>query len=422
VILWLLAAMAAPCALDGPADAPFMVAAPDDGSHVHVVVVLRLADGELEWAAQILSVLEERGLHAGLLVSRAEPSESMRSFVLAAMERGHEVVVRLAEEEVAKSPEKGPAQMRKRLKVLSSSYGKVRVAEAPLGTRESEGILHRVGLRAVLETNGASTAAPRKQAHFEGQPDSGVVLPIGPYSGPCGTDPSVSGFTPLAADRVTQAVYGARSARTGVVRLRLLAGEATDAAVLARWLDTVILPAGVSVGPPGEAREVALKALRSGEPVDWNPDATAGGRLVRVDEVKRAAESLLEVNTVPRELPGELSPTEAFQAFLRVLAGEVEGSVVRLSALDGPALLSRSQLDGPTPVRPESLRKLSVALLAELPASIPAALSVDGQLLNAAELLVVLAAAVAEVAPVARPVAVPEPSAVGLGWGRATTP
>ena len=57
-----------------------------------------------------------------------------------------------------------------------------------------------------------------------------------------------------------------------------------------------------------------------------------------------------------------------------------------------------------------------------LPERIPAALSVDGKLLTAGELLLLFASAVREESPSTRPIAVPEPNESGLGWGKSTLP
>ncbi|MEZ4320224.1 MAG: hypothetical protein R3F61_22285 [Myxococcota bacterium] len=424
MIWWLLAlAQAAPCELEGPADGPFMVQAPDDAPNVMVVLALHVSDADLDvaWAKRLLAVLDERGLKAGLSIKARAPSAALEALVIDAAARGHEIVARLSEAQIPRNPTSGPRELRKNLKPLTSRFGRLKSAEAPLGDRSGEAVLHRIGLRAVLETNGPATGTPRTQMRFEGQPESGVVLPSGPYSGKCGGESVVNGLTPPAADRVTQALYGARSGGAGIVRLTLDPASDDDSVVLARWLDEVVKPAGIAVVTPQQAREASLRSLRSGT-VDSDGSRTEGGRLVRVDEVQRAAAALAEVKSIPRMLPGDLTPTEAFQAFLLVLIGEVEGSVVRLGALDGPSVLSKSTLTGPTPIDREALVSLAKTLHAELPESIPAALPVGGTLLTAPELLVALASALGEGPVEARPVGVPEPNAAGLGWGRATTP
>ncbi|MCB9675441.1 MAG: hypothetical protein H6737_10020 [Alphaproteobacteria bacterium] len=425
-MIWMLGfALAAPCELDGPADAPFGVQAPDDVGRVRVVLVLHLGDTETEvaWGEKVLAALDARGIQAGLSVRVREPSDGLAALVTAAQASGHEVVARLGETQVEANATTGPQQLRKTLKPLTSRFGRLRAAEVKLGNRTGEAVLHRAGLRAILVTNGPATATPRPQLHFEAQPDTGVILPIGPYSGKCGAEPTVLGFTPPAADRVTQATYGARSEGVGIVRLTLEPGSDDDPVVLGRWLDEVAKPVGLQIGPPQAAREAALRALRTGNPDDWDPASTAGGRLVRVDEVVKAAESLRDATAIPRQLDGDLAPTEAYQAFLHLLVGDIEGSVVRLGDLAGPPTLAKSTLTGPTPVDRAALVELAKALHADLPSAIPAALPVDGRLLNAPELLTAMASAVRGDDPVmAVPAAVPEPSADGLGWGHASTP
>jgi hypothetical protein len=54
---------------------------------------------------------------------------------------------------------------------------------------------------------------------------------------------------------------------------------------------------------------------------------------------------------------------------------------------------------------------------------VPGALSVDGRLLTASELLLALASVVRGEDPaVTRPIDVPEPNERGLGWGGSTLP
>ncbi len=427
----------AACSIDAPPDTPFRVEAPTDGDSVAIVVLLRIPDDPeaLPWARSILDTLEERDLRAGLSVQIDEPSKALVDFVEPALERGHALVLRLRSNDVGRDFQTGPRRTRKRLRPATRAFGKARAAEIPLGAPESSGsalgsaesVLNRIGIKSVLETNGAATGTPRRMQHFDAQPDNGVVLPAGPYTGTCGKDPVVSGFTPPAADRVTQAIYGARSAGVGIVRLTLeppIQDSERDAVVLGRWLDEVVLTKGerVRITPPDDGlRERVLSALRSGRTKPSK--ATEGGRLVRVDEVEQAAKSLDGAEAVPRLLPGDLTPTEAFQAFASVLVGDIEGSVVRLRALSGPPTLAKSTLSGPTEIDRDALIALLTALRADAPTQIPAALPVGSALLNAPELLTAMASAVrGDTPPVARPIAVPEPNADGLGWGRATTP
>jgi hypothetical protein len=432
VLLSMLAAHAA-CTIDAPPDAPFEVEAPSDGDPVALVLVLRVPDdpAAIRWARSMLDVLDERGIQAGLAVQIEAPSAALQSLVVPALDAGHTLVVRLRGNDVARDFQTGPRRTRKRIKPVTRVFGKARVAEIaledPTGSGSAESVLNRIGIKTLLETNGAATGTPRSMEHFDAQPDNGVVLPAGPYTGRCGKDPVVSGFTPPAADRVTQATYGARSAGVGVVRLTLEppTGDAdTDPLVLARWLDQVILPhaANVQIGAPDDAlRDRALAALRSGRA--QQSQATEGGRLVRVDEVRKAAEFVGSATTLPRLLPGDLSPTEAFQAFASVLLDDIEGSVVRLRALQGPATRATSAIDGPTPLSRDDLVALLEALRADRPDRIPAALPVGPTLLAAPELLTAMASAVrGDDPPIARPIGVPEPNADGLGWGRATTP
>jgi hypothetical protein len=121
---------------------------------------------------------------------------------------------------------------------------------------------------------------------------------------------------------------------------------------------------------------------------------------------------------VPRKLAGELTPTEAFHAFVWILSESHEGDLVRLGALIGPRQSAQSALTGPVEVPREAVVGLASALRAEWPAEIPAALPIDGRLLTASEVLLLLASAVQdEATPTTRPIAVADPNTPGLGWG-----
>ena len=68
LLLWLSLALAAPtCTLAAPADAPFEVEAPEDASHVQVVIELWVRAGDEAWMTAMLEVLEARQLRGAVL-------------------------------------------------------------------------------------------------------------------------------------------------------------------------------------------------------------------------------------------------------------------------------------------------------------------------------------------------------------------
>lgn len=421
-LIWWMAALAADCVLEAPVDAPFEVGAPDRLESVRLVPLLRLGPTNGEATLATAQVFHDHGITVGFSIRPEEVDATTTPWIERLVALGQVPVVRLRDTEIGVDLVKDPARLRRKLKPLTELTGNLRAVEVPLGDENREALLNRVGLRAVFETNGASTATPRKQLRFEGQTTSGVVLPAGPYGGgPCGSSSVIEGLRPPGADRVTQALYGARASGIGIVRLTLVS-DADSAVVVKRWLEEVLLPAGVLLASPLEARDLAVKGLRTGATEDFDPRRTAGGRLIRVDEVREVALAVGKMDEIPRLLPKDLLPTEALLAFVLVAAGQTEGQVVRLPAIQGPAQLS-PQLDEPVRIDRAAAIELAQALLKRLPDRVPSALPVGDQLLNAPALFSLYASIVAgDDPPVARPMAVREPNAPGLGWGDASTP
>ncbi|MCA9566657.1 MAG: hypothetical protein KC656_02400, partial [Myxococcales bacterium] len=277
MILLALAALAAPCEERAPWDAPFAVQAPDQLGGAVLQLLVRVDELPPPVLERLLDALQERDVHVGLSVL-PDPLPAATDRLVQAIEAGNELVVRLPTASVSPNPDTGPPALRKVLKPIRKALGRPASAETGLGDRGREAVLHRVGLRAVYETNGPANAIPRKQVHLEGQVDNGVVLPVGPWPAGC-TSVQVP-FDPAAADRATQALFGARSAELGVVRLTVEPRLPEEVDVLVRWLDTVVLPAGVPVLGPQAARERALPVLRNPAPVAAAP--LLGGRLVGV--------------------------------------------------------------------------------------------------------------------------------------------
>jgi hypothetical protein len=316
--------------------------------------------------------------------------------------------------------------MKRRMKELRKVGDGVRTAVTPLPSRSAEAMLGRVGFRNLLQERGPATAVPRPAVVFEGQPRIGAVIQSGPYAGVCGVRPFASPFTVAAADRATQALWGAARIDGAPAMRVAIDGQDNpghDAEVLGRWIDEVLAPKDIRISTANRARLAALAFYRSGRTMEANPLEAGGGRLVSVSEVREAASFLADQNLLPRRLPGDLNLTEAFLGFALLLAGEAEGDVIRLGALVGPATHADSRIEGILDMDHETLIKLAKALVNELPDAVPAALPLGKVTLTAPELLTAFASAIRDESPAhAWPTASPDPNAPGQGWGASTLP
>ena len=414
--------LASTCDLSGPADAVFAV--PVKGERVKLVIEIWGEGADPAWISSVLDVLEARSLGATLVLPAGPPDPALLPLLARARDQGVEIAVLLPDDLLPNKKGDDIEALEEQLGALERQAGPIRTAVAEVGSRQREAMLGRAGLRTLIDETPSPGSEPRMAGSFEGQPRTRVVLSSGLYDDACGPSPVVGPFGPKAADRAAVALQRAtRVSGSPVVRLGLdgSRGSPDDAAVLGRWLDGIVLPGGVQVVTANEARKRTLATFRSAAPAQAIPDA--GGRLVSIDALREAAAALRDPSVLPRSLPGDLNPTEAFFGFVLLLADHTEGAVVRLGAMSGPASDSKTSLTGPVSIDRGSVRDLAVALERALPSEVPAALPVDGRLLTAAELLIALAAAVRGDDPVVTgPVAVPEPNERGLGWGSSTLP
>lgn len=408
-------ALASPgCDLAAAVDAPFAEAlAPMSTERAPLLVIeIRAAGASPEWLTAVLGAVEARDLRAVVVVpANRDAIAPLAPFV----EGGHEFALAYgAPPGLGAEPTFEVRGLRNDVRLARRLLGvRPRAASSPLPRRMTEAVLGLAGYRVLLDDGGAASSLPRAAAGFEGQLATTVILPPGPYHGACGSDPAAAPFTPRAADRATMALRGATAAKGGVVRVALGGPDAgpDDGVVLGRWLDEIVLPAGVRGVTATEVRELALAA-----PPD--PDQEPSGRFVTLDDVRAAAEALRDVRTVPRDLPGGLVPSEAFLAFALVLAERAEGDVVRLQALSGPRSAAGTDLRGIASFERDEVTGAARALLVALPESVPASFPVGTRLLTASEVLLLFASAVrGDDPPTTRPVAVPEPNEDGLGWG-----
>jgi hypothetical protein len=410
------------CDLSGAPEARFRV--PVQSDRVRLLIEVWPNGADPAWGPALLDVLDARGLSATVAVPAAPPDAASGPLLDRVRGTDHQVAV-VVGRGLVPADKAAVKALKRAVEPVSDRAGKVRTIIAPTGSRGREAMIGKAGFRNLLDAKATGEAGPRMAGHFEGQQRVNVVFPSGTYEDACGPDPKVGPFTPAAADRVGLALQrAARTPGTPVVRLALngSAGAASDAEVLGRWLDEIVAPAGVRVVTADQARHAALQSFRRPPVTEDLPEV--GGRLVSLDEIGTAAGALeAGASVLPRTLPGDLNPTEAYFAFALVLADRTEGEVVRLGALHGPAQLATSTLSAPVEVDRAAVAAVASALVGAMPSEVPAALSFEGRLLTASETLLAFASAVRGDDPVTtRPIAAPEPNERGLGWGDATVP
>ena len=414
-------APASECDLHAPPDQPFEVPLAADG--VRVMVEVWLEGASATWAETTLAAAVNANIPVTVMIPAGPVPDALVPSL--GLVKEHDVLSLgfvLPASAVPQNLSTSVRPLRKSLQPAQKLAGRSRTVVAPIGSRGAEAMLGRVGFRELVNATSPPQAGSRYAGILEGMQRINVVFPGGPYQGPCGPDPRVGPFTPRAADRAARAIQQA-SAVPGapVVRVALVGaqGANTDGDVLARWVREVIEPGGATVTSARQARIAVLQALRQN--IDMSHAVGAVGRVVSLEDTQRAAEALLGEAVIPRTLPGDLTPSEAFFAFTLVLAGRDDGTAVRIRGLSGPSSDARSILTGPVDLSPASVRDTALALQAAMPREIPSAMPIDGRLLTAGEVLLAFASAVRGDEPVVtRPIAVPDPNARGLGWGVAT--
>jgi hypothetical protein len=411
VILAATAASAASECAGGPADAPFRVVPRTPGA---VVVVEVWPVGAPEgWTDAVLDALDRHGVSSVVLLPAGADPAPWLGLLTRVAASGHTLGVVLPDALVPSGP--GDAgRLRESIRPLEKSGEPIRTAVTRVGSLSIESTLAKVGLRSLLDSSGSPDGAARVAAHLDGQTPSTVVLPPGPWSGdaPARCAP----FRPADADRVSRTLERAvASGGVPVVRWVLSGrgGDLQDAQVVDRWLTAVAEASGARFGTAEDARAAVFAGLRG-------PATPASAQLaahsVDAASVDAAVEALMQLEVLPRTLPGGLSPTEAFLALALRATGHDE-AVLHLPAVSGPA-----QLAGPssmqTPIDREALVTWARALLEGMPPELPSAARIGDRLVPARELLVAMASLVRGDDPlVAHPVSDPDPNARGLGWG-----
>lgn len=419
--LLLLTLAHAACGLDPRPDVAFEERHVD-ANGVHVVLELWVPSAaQAPWAHGLLDRLDRLGLPAVVIVPlEPTPSAELVALVDRAAAGPHEVAVALDEAQLPTDVLDKPGPLRKALSPYQS-VAPVKVAYAPIQARASEAILGKVGFRTLVDTLASASGSPKMAGHLEGQPRVNVVLPPGAYDDDCGPDPRMGPFSPAVADRAMAAILrsGVDATATPTARVALDGGKGSshDGDVLERWITEVLKPSAATVQTASAARADALQGFRR-TPVGQAPTSRATpGRLVSTDRIEEAARAIRDTGTLPRLLPGDLSPTEAFLAMAMLLVDGPGDGTVRLRPLAGPATSGRA-LEAPATIDREALVATLRQLLSALPAELPISLPVDGRLLTSGELLSAMASAVLGEDPVlARPMSDPDPHARGLGWG-----
>ncbi|MCA9494388.1 MAG: hypothetical protein KC621_30890 [Myxococcales bacterium] len=417
--LLLGAASAAPCTVDGAPDDAFRVRPSAD--RVLTIVEVWAAKAPAGWTDAVLDELDARGLAAMVVVPLGADADPDLLPVLDRVGRTeHDLAIVIADSEVPRD-KRSQRALRSAVRRVEKASEPTKTVIGRLGSRTPEGLLGQIGFRSMADLRAVPSAVPRMAGHFEGMPRIDVVLAPGPYEDDC-AEPRATPFLPAAADRVSLALELAnRIPGNPTVRVAIVGdgGRDTDAAVLGRWLDEVLLPSRARIETAEGARAEVLAGFR--KPTQA-PDTSLDGRLVDVEQLRAGAAALAELTTLPRTVE-DLSLTELFAGLVLMRAGRTEGSVVRLRALEGPATLAASTLREPVDVDGDALTAVASALVGAWPHEVPSAIRVGGQLLTASELLLALASAESGAQPIAtRPVAVPDPNERGLGWGRSDTP
>jgi len=405
------------CEFDpGSATDPIAAHAPAAGT---VIFEFRLA-GRAPFPTALLKVLTDRDLPATLLVTSAwAPQHSEQ---LAGLSRdGHEVGYWVSIQEdlrldrdMSAPPSlthwvrgirQGRRAVRQATKVPVRAIG---IATLP---NIAELAIEGLGFGVVLPAERTMADVPRRIGSLTSSAGRARIIGEGPYNDGCGA--VLPAWTPGALDRATGA-----AARARWVRIALPSSPAA-APLLARWLDDVVLAQEWKVQTAGAAARDMRNPLKSppkGPTSD--PSAVPVSRSIHTETWTEVAQALAQADTLPRQLPGDLSPTEAFLGLTQILAGDTPPSAVVLTGLKPPVEVARTGLGTVrVPLSDAAVRHAARELLPGLKGHVPSLVSVGTQMLTAAEFLRVMALVHLSQPPEARGVADPDPFAPGGGWG-----
>ncbi len=384
---------------------------PRDLPPVPIVLELR---GSPEGLDPLLRGLEDRGLAAALIF---EDARSAGAYIGLA-ERGHELVLSLD----TSGWDATNASWLSSLRGASKSWK--RATGAPLDSlvvtdipRAGEAAANQLRLETLLvDQPGRAHLAPA----LDGSHGRTLLLPT---SGLC-AEP-LTELHHAQMDELSARLQAVPNRLELALRLPLSAEDLDEAEqdLLLAWLDQVALPAGAVVRIPRDL-EPRLPTHRS--PTSDRPE---GIRPLDLAELETAARALLDdPEQLAAELPGPLTPTEAYLGLVQALAdqlevppGQLPPDQVLLHGLGPPAEEASSSRSGP--VTAGQVRETAQRLAPFLRSSIPSFVEVGAQTLTASELLLAMAWVLLEApsddvdVPLATP-RPPDPYAEGLGWGR----
>ena len=218
--------------------------------------------------------------------------------------------------------------------------------------------------------------------------------------------------SPSALDRVT------RTAPSQVVSRVALGPSVDEARAVVLWWQTIAAPAD------WKAWSIRTAFLRLGT-AQLVPKASESAPLpqavIGLDALQLAAASIVDHGRLPRMLPGDLTPTEAFVG-LTALAANPGHARYTVPVVSAPSDPSQSMLDAPLALEEAALRNAAADLLTRMDRQIPGLIRVGPHTISTGECLVALAHLALGQAITARPVASPDPYAAGGGWGVVRTP
>jgi len=434
VLLFMIAlgtpALAAPCEfLHDPSPKPMSTIG--SAPNANVLVELWIDEPDEMSLGEVLAVFETRNIPITLVLSLPTDGTEKERLAWAALAdraqaHGHHIALRIQEEKL-KGWDATPvsitalAPLRSARKQARLLLGTTPVTAAvSLPDTNAEAILMKSGFRILLEYGGASVSSPRLSSYFPNQLGSGVIVPRGPYMDTC-HQPFQWGSA--NSSRVTESIQRlAGQEKQGVIRLPLRQQQ-PNLSLLTRWLEKVLVPSGsqnvlASALHTTRWRRALHQGTTPAHPMT-KPAPMAAQRLIPISYVKQVAEVLANTANLPAVLPQDLNLSEAFVAFIAVLGSTDSLEVVALSPIQGPEKLAVSQLGNHEfTTTDSSIKTLAKQLDTHTPQTVPSSMRIDGQMVSAAELLVLLAQTIlGETNPSTGLVRVPDPHASTLGWG-----
>jgi hypothetical protein len=379
-----------------------------------VVLEMRL-QGQAQPPTALLKVLTERGLPLTLLPSSSwavRYGESLRGLA----EQGHEVGYWLRPRTDLKlrgSITQAPsltdwvrALREAKAQVERHTGSEVRTVGVHRLPEVTEKALEGLGFEVYLPTERTQNDRPRRSESLHSSSGRARVIGIGPYEDGCG--PELPAWSPAALDRASRV-----AARADWVRI-VLPPDPSAAPLLARWLDTVVLAEGWTVLTATQAGRRA----RDGRTSTVAAPPPQSARMVAEPTWTEVARRLSAAQTLPRQLPGKLTPTEAFLGLTQLLGSPGNPQVAALGPLRPPAEMARSSLGSTVTTLTEAeIRAAAAELLPGLSGQVPGFISVGAHTLTAGEFLRLMGRVYLGQSAIAQPINNPDPFAPGGGWG-----